>query len=118
MFRGQLVFENPEHEILETTGSGVHTGRLVPVYPLTEGLTRRNMRRLTWQAVQNWLGGLEDALPGDIISRTKLMPLLDAVFQAHYPKGMETWELARRRLAFDELFTLQLAVLALSLIHI
>ena len=112
VFRGQLVFENPEHEILETTGSGVHTGRLVPVYPLTEGLTRRNMRRLTWQAVQNWLGGLEDALPGDIISRTKLMPLLDAVFQAHYPKGMETWELARRRLAFDELFTLQLAVLA------
>tara|TARA_B100001179_G_scaffold39810_1_gene25982 strand:+ start:54 stop:1694 length:1641 start_codon:yes stop_codon:yes gene_type:complete len=70
------------------------------------------MRRLTWQAVQNWLGGLEDALPDDILSRTKLMPLLDAVYQAHYPKKIETWELARRRLAFDELFTLQLAVLA------
>ena len=112
VFRGQLVFENPEHEMLETTSSGVHTGRLVPIYPLTEGLTRRNMRRLTWQAVQNWLGGLEDALPDDILSRTKLMPLLDAVYQAHYPKERETWELARRRLAFDELFTLQLAVLA------
>ncbi|MEE3248575.1 MAG: ATP-dependent DNA helicase RecG, partial [Chloroflexota bacterium] len=112
VFRGQLVFENPEHEVLETSGSGVHTGRLVPVYPLTEGLTRRNMRRLTWQAVKNWLGGLEDALPDDILSRTKLMPLLDAVYQAHYPKKIETWELARRRLAFDELFTLQLAVLA------
>jgi ATP-dependent DNA helicase RecG len=112
VFRGQLVFENPEHEMLDTTGSGVHTGRLVPIYPLTEGLTRRNMRRLTWQAVENWVGGLEDALPDDILSRTKLMPLLDAVYQAHYPKEMETWELARRRLAFDELFTLQLAVLA------
>jgi ATP-dependent DNA helicase RecG len=112
VFRGQLVFENPEHEMLDTTGSGVHTGRLVPIYPLTEGLTRRNMRRLTWQAVQNWVGGLEDALPDDILARTKLMPLLDAVYQAHYPKEMETWELARRRLAFDELFTLQLAVLA------
>ena len=112
VFRGQLVFENPEHEVLETSGSGVHTGRLVPVYPLTEGLTRRNMRRLTWQAVQNWLGGLEEALPADILSRTKLMPLLDAVYQAHYPNEIETWELARRRLAFDELFTLQLAVLA------
>jgi len=112
VFRGQLVFENPEHEMLETSSSGVHTGRLVPIYPLTEGLTRRNMRRLTWQAVQNWLGGLEEALPDDILSRTKLMGLLDAVYQAHYPKEMETWELARRRLAFDELFTLQLAVLA------
>ena len=112
VFRGQLVFENPEHEILDATGSGVHTGRLVPIYPLTEGLTRRNMRRLTRQAVQNWVGGLEDALPDDILARTKLMPLLDAVYQAHYPKEMETWELARRRLAFDELFTLQLAVLA------
>ena len=112
VFRGQLVFENPEHEMLDVTGSGVHTGRLVPIYPLTEGLTRRNMRRLTWEAVQNWLGGLEDALPNDILIRTKLMPLLDAVYQAHYPKDMETWELARRRLAFDELFTLQLAMLA------
>jgi len=112
IFRGQLVFENPEHEMLDATGTGVHTGRLVPIYPLTEGLTRRNMRRLTWQAVQNWLGGLEDALPEDILGRTKLMPLLDAVYQAHYPKERETWELARRRLAFDELFTLQLAVLA------
>ena len=112
VFRGQLVFENPEHEMLDGTGSGVHTGRLVPIYPLTEGLTRRNMRRLTWQTVQNWVGGLEDALPDDILARTELMPLLDAVYQAHYPKEMETWELARRRLAFDELFTLQLAVLA------
>ena len=112
VFRGQLVFENPEHEMLDTAGSGVHTGRLVPVYPLTEGLTRRNMRRLTWQAVQNWLGALEEALPDRILARTGLMPLLDAVYQAHYPKDMETWELARRRLAFDELFTLQLAVLA------
>ena len=66
VFRGQLVFENPEHEMLDATGSGVHTGRLVPIYPLTEGLTRRNMRRLTWQAVQNWVGGLEDALTDDI----------------------------------------------------
>ena len=112
VFRGQLVFENPEHEMLDTSGSGAHTGRLGPIYPLTEGLTRRNMRRLTWQTVQNWVGGLEDALPDDILARTELMPLLDAVYQAHYPKEMETWELARRRLAFDELFTLQLAVLA------
>ena len=112
VFRSQLVFENPEHEMLDNTGSGVHTGRLVPIYPLTEGLTRRNMRRLTWQAVQNWVGGLEEILPDDILVRTKLMPLLDAVYQAHYPKEMETWELARRRLAFDELFILQLAVLA------
>ncbi|MEE8464884.1 MAG: ATP-dependent DNA helicase RecG, partial [Dehalococcoidia bacterium] len=112
VFRGQLVFENPEHELLDSAGTGVHTGRLVPVYPLTEGLTRRNMRRLTWQVVENWLGGLEEALPDDVLARTGLMPLLDAVYQGHYPKDMETWELARRRLAFDELFTLQLAVLA------
>jgi len=111
VFRGQLVFENPEHESLDATGVSVHTGRVVPIYPLTEGLTRRNMRRLTWQAVQDWLGGLNDPLPNTIISRTKLMPLLDAVYQVHYPKNMESWELARRRIAFDELFTLQLAVL-------
>ena len=43
VFRGQLVFESPEYEPVQPDQSGTHTGRLVPVYPLTEGITGRNM---------------------------------------------------------------------------
>ena len=112
VFRGQLVFESPEYEPVQPDQPGTHTGRLVPIYPLTEGITGRNMRRLTWQALQQWLGGLEETLPPEMLKRVKLIPLLEAVFQAHYPDDAVAWSVARTRLAFDELLSLQLAVLS------
>ncbi|MCH8280612.1 MAG: ATP-dependent DNA helicase RecG [Chloroflexi bacterium] len=112
VFKGQLVFQSPEYDILDGRQEPVNTGRLVPVYPLTEGLTGRNVRRLAWQGLQEWLGGVEEFLPIEVLSRAHLMPLQDAILHAHLPDDMADWESARRRLAFDELFTLQLAVLA------
>ncbi|MEK7814628.1 MAG: ATP-dependent DNA helicase RecG, partial [Chloroflexota bacterium] len=112
VFKGQLVFESPEYELLEQDQTLIHTGRLVPVYPLTEGLSGRHLRRFTWQTLQEWLGGIEELLPQELLDRNGLMPLREAIQQAHYPDDLPTWEAARRRLAFDELLTLQLAVLA------
>ena len=68
--------------------------------------------RIAWQALEEWLGGVEEALPPSVVSRNQLLPIKDAIHQAHYPRGLDSWEEARRRLAFDELFTLQLAVLS------
>jgi ATP-dependent DNA helicase RecG len=112
VYRGQLVFESPDYELLDEGQTPIHTGRLIPVYPLTEGLTARNLRRITWQALTQWLGGAEETLPAGLLDRTRLMSLPDAIMQAHYPTDLETWTKARRRLAFDELLTLQLAVLS------
>jgi len=118
VFNGQLVFQSPEYELIDSaqaqaqSGSLIHTGRMVPVYPLTEGLTGRSLRRIAWQALQEWLEGVEELLPKDVLARTKLIPLHRAIAQAHYPDDAESWALARRRLAFDELVTLQLAVLS------
>ena len=112
VFRNQLVFESPEYEVLAQGQTPVHTGRRVPVYPLTEGLTARNLRRITWQALSQWLGGVDETLPAKVLNRTKLMPLPEAIFEAHYPGDLDSWGDARRRLAFDELLTLQLAVLS------
>ena len=111
VFRGQLVFESPEYEQFKEEQPGIYTGRLAPVYPLTEGITARNMRRMTWQALQYWLGGLEETLPAPMLERLRLPSLPGSVFQAHYPDDFDAWQEARRRLAFDELLTLQLAVL-------
>ena len=112
IFNGQVVFQSPQYELLSTNQAPIHTGRLVPVYPLTEGLTGRNVRRLAWQALQEWLGGVDELLPQDMLASTGLMPLQEAIQQAHYPDGPDAWAGARRRLAFDELVTLQLAVLS------
>jgi ATP-dependent DNA helicase RecG len=112
VFRNQLVFESPEYEVLAEGQAPIHTARFVPVYPLTEGLTARNLRRLTWQSLSGWLGGVEEIIPATLLSRTRLMPLLAAIQQAHYPDNVEFWAAARRRLAFDELLILQLSVLS------
>ena len=111
VYRGQLVLESPEYELLDQGQAPIHVGRLVPVYPLTDGLTGRNLRRITWQALQEWLGGVDELLPDDLLDRAGLMPLADAIQQAHFPEDEGQREAARMRLAFDELFTLQLAVL-------
>ena len=114
VFRGRPVFESPAMEPLETGHSGIHTGRMVPVYPLTEGLTARALRGFTWDALDNWLGGVEETLTPEVVGSEKtagMMPLREAIFQAHYPDDEETWRAARSRLAFDELLTLQLAVI-------
>ena len=108
----QLSFESPDYDLLDSGLAPINTGRLVPVYPLTEGLTGRNLRRLAAQALEQWLGGIDELLPQDIISRGRLMPLGEAIHQAHYPDDLAVWEGARNRLAFDELFTLQLAILS------
>ena len=108
VFRGQPVFNSPAAYPADSEAAAIHTGRLAPVYPLTEGLRLPALRNLTWQALQGWSGGVEETLPDTL--REGRMPLLEAIFQAHYPDSMEAWQAARSRLAFDELLTLQLAM--------
>ncbi|MBN1644067.1 MAG: ATP-dependent DNA helicase RecG [Dehalococcoidales bacterium] len=110
LFNGRLVFESPEWEPLEDKDL-VHTGRLVPIYPLTEGLHQRQTRKLIKGVVDQYAGQITDFLPSEIKTRCQLMELPSAVSQAHYPDSLNLKDKARVRLAFDELFLLQLGVL-------
>ena len=111
IYKGQKQFQSPEFEMLDRQESLIHTGRLVPVYPLTEGLTPRRLRSIVWRALEEWSGRIEEFLPEEIRARVGLMPLPDAIMQAHYPHDHPSLEAARRCLAFDEFFLLQTAVL-------
>jgi len=111
MFKGQKVFESPEWELLKGEEL-IHTGRLIPIYPLTQGLYPRQVRRWTKQAIDGYTWQLEDFLPSEIRARCQLLPLQEAIGQINYPDGQLMAERASDRLAFDELFLLQLGVLA------
>lgn len=111
VYKGTLVFESPEWEKLENKEL-VHTGRLAPVYPLTAGLYPRMFRRLMKEVVDGFTPSLVDYLPETIRARRGLMSLPEAVAQAHFPDDETTKDAARNRLAFDELFVLQLGVMA------
>ncbi|MDO8567568.1 MAG: ATP-dependent DNA helicase RecG, partial [Dehalococcoidales bacterium] len=111
LFRGQHVFESPEWEILENQDL-IHTGRLVPVYPLTEGLHQRQVRKLMKSLVDQYAWQVEDFLPAEIKDRVGLIGLPLALSQAHFPDSEKDKDRARVRLAFDELLLLQLGVMS------
>ena len=110
VFHGRPMFTSPEWEFAEEEDL-THTGRLVPLYPLTAGLHPRQVRRLMKQFLDQWLPQVEDFLPGELRARDSLLALPEAISQAHYPDNITLKDKARIRLAFDELFILQLGVL-------
>ncbi len=101
-------FRNPEWEPADAELSSA--GRIVPIYPLTQGLYQRQLRRLTRSALDAALPRLSDPLPERIRQRFDLPELTWALEQVHYPESLAAAEQARRRLAFDEFFVLQLGL--------
>lgn len=108
MFLGRPVFNAPEWEALEL--EPLRTRRIVPVYPLTEGLTASKMREIMQRAVKDWSPRVPDPLPPETRKRRRLYSIAYALQQMHFPDSHEAMRLGRQRLAFDELLLLQLGV--------
>jgi ATP-dependent DNA helicase RecG len=106
---GHLSFKHPEWEPFSK--DLLHTARIVPVYPLTEGITNRWLRRLIKGIVEYWAPKAADALPEPIRARENLLDAPTALSEIHFPTSPEKMDAARRRLALDELLLIQLGVL-------
>jgi ATP-dependent DNA helicase RecG len=108
-FGNKVEFSVRSHELPEQ-GDLLNTGRLVPIYALTEGLHARALRRFIKWVVDHYAAIVPDHLPVSVRSAGKLLTLPEAVAQIHYPDNEEMRAVARRRLAFDELFLIQLGM--------
>ncbi|MCS7061384.1 MAG: ATP-dependent DNA helicase RecG [Anaerolineae bacterium] len=108
-YLGKLIFQNPSHEPAER--EWITGGNIVPVYRLTEGLAPLLVRRVMKRVIEYWPQRVPESLPESVRQEVGLMPIGEALREIHWPRDMRTREAARRRLAFDELFELQLAVL-------
>jgi len=108
-YLGRLTFQSPEWEPLER--EQLHTARLVPIYPLTEGLSGRWLRRLMKRTVDYWAPRLQEHLPESVRTSAGLVDISKALAQIHFPDDYSDLERARQRLAFDELFLIQIGVL-------
>ncbi len=109
IFNSRLGMTNPEWEHLDA--ENLHTLRIVPVYPLTEGLKARGLRRLMKSAVEYWADRLPDYMPEGTLERVELGDLGWAIKSLHFPAGWDHLAHARRRFVFDQLLLLQLAML-------
>ncbi len=109
----QLQMVSPEWERLDDPDDDtVHVGRLSPVYPRTKGLPNRTIRRLAHAAVRDYLPLLAESLPPQIVSEQGFPSEAEALRVIHFPDRLEDVEVAKERIAFQELLSIQLAVLS------
>jgi len=106
-FSRKLCLSSPDYEILDDEEKEtVHTGRFVSVYPETMGLSSKWIRTKIRDAYKNI--SIEDFLPDDVLTRSDLVSLKDAIREVHFPKDLKEAMAGRKRLAFNELLNLQL----------
>jgi ATP-dependent DNA helicase RecG len=109
LYLGNKTLENPVFEDVDE--EMVATGRLTPVYPLTEGLSNKRLRTLVKLALDEYAELLVDPLPASLLRQVGLPALAQALRQVHFPDTHEQLQAGLRRLAFEEFLYIQLGVL-------
>ncbi len=108
---GKVSLSNPSYEITKKHEEQIHSGRIVPTYHETEGINSKWLREKLKPLIDEWIELFNEYLPEAVIKENNLMDYKSAIKTVHFPESEEKLEKARHRLAFDELFLLQLKVL-------
>ncbi len=104
--------KNPEYEMLNGDEEDrLNTGCVVPVYRLTEGVSQRMLRRWIYAALESLFDTLDETLPSALLAAYQFPPVREAIHQVHFPGEIAEGEAARERFAYEELLTIQLAIL-------
>lgn len=107
---GRVEIQNPDYEIADSDET-IHTGRIIPVYSLTEGLTQKIVRNIIWNTLNSYLKDVDEFLPKEILDKYGFPEIKEAIQNIHFPESEILLKRARERLAFEEFFLLQLIIL-------
>ncbi|MHC4223643.1 MAG: DEAD/DEAH box helicase [Planctomycetota bacterium] len=105
----KAMITGPEYEVVKGEDS-LHVGRIVPIYPLTRGVSGPGLRRAIFIALDRVGEAIPDPLPPSILGKRGLPPLGKALCDVHFPENRDALERAKERLRYDELFFFELAV--------
>ena len=108
---GKPEMQSPVYEAEE---SNRNTGKIIPIYPLTYSLSQNVIRKIIENGLLEINGKLDETLPKYIIDKYNLYDYNTAIKQIHFPENFANFNLARKRLVFEELFSMQLALLSLK----
>ena len=107
-FGREKVLISPEYEIITPEKQKLHTGRIVPVYPETKGLSSKWLRSRISYALEKCPISFIEYLPEEILQKYKLPDIKSAINYIHFPNNLKEAESGRKRLAFEELFFLHI----------
>ena len=108
---GKITMNSPVFDKIENVQN---TGRIIPIYPLTYNLSQNNLRKIMEAAIQEIYGKLLETLPNYLLEEYKLENINDATKHIHFPDEIKDFQIARNRLVFEELLSVQLALLELK----
>ena len=108
---GRITINSP---VFDEEGKTSNTGKIIPIYPLTFSLSQNTIRRIMENAIKEVEGKLEETLPEYILKEYHLEGINEATKSIHFPQEFKDFNIARNRLAFEELLTMQLALLELK----
>jgi ATP-dependent DNA helicase RecG len=104
VYKGRQML-HPDFEIMsDEETKRLHTGRIVPFYPLTEGMSQKRLRRIIDNGITLYLDYLEETLPDALITAENLLPVKQAILHIHRPEKLSDTERGKGRLIFEELF--------------
>ena len=107
---GKIDMTSPVYDSEKTMKN---TGRIIPIYPSTYGLSQNSIRAVIENGLKE-TKDLKETLPENILKEEKLIGYEEAINQIHFPDNFEKFNEARNRLAFEELFSMQLALFSLK----
>lgn len=107
---GPVEIERAEWEEVGDDGDALSTNRIVPIYPTTEGISQKRLRRIIYAALQSYESRIEEPLPPDVLLKHRLLDRRTSIRNLHFPDSLAMMEAARRRLIFEEFFFLQVGL--------
>lgn len=118
-FKNRLQLISPEYELITDEDRSLSMGRIVPIYPLTKGISQRYLRRIVDACLESHGSGIRDVIPQDVRGRQKLEHLSRSIKQVHFPAAEKEQQKAADRIAFEEFFLFQISVILrrMSIVH-
>ena len=117
-FFGKVEIKNGTYEmkspVFDEEGKDRNTGKIIPIYPLTNNLSQNVIRKIIEAGIDEVYGNLEETLPDYILEKYRLLEINEAIKNIHFPKSNSDFIRAKNRLIFEELLALQLALFRLK----
>ena len=119
IYKNRLQMMVPDFELISPEDRSLNMGRIVPVYPLTKGITQRYLRKMVHAVVQTHADQLIDLLSDKICKHEGFEPISKTINLIHFPRNVQDQERAISRIAFEEFFLFQISVILrrMSIIH-
>jgi len=108
---GKISMTSP---VFDKQGESKNTGKIIPIYPLTYNLSQNTIRKIIQNGIEEVKENLTEVLPKYILKEFNLQEINEATLNIHFPKEFKDFELAKNRFVFEELLSVQLALLELK----